>query len=288
MGNYINPDGTDGFEGGPISGEDLNEVVTWHGPNDPTAANNQIPANGLFFNTADKVLKINTGTVEAPIWKPYYQFPVYGRESQSEIIDADTALDGNTHKYGELTINENVTLSGTQKQNLVIICKDKLTINGTISMTGLGANGNAENSKNLDVQAGANYQNGNIVYGGGPDVYNKPNVFDGGLVAYGASTAIFSNRPRNGGGRIIIYAPIIEFGANGKIESRGQDGAAISNDRQGGSAGGDINIITATALTADQKAKIAYSDNHAEHNGTDATAVSAGIGGKARLTEFVT
>ena len=82
MGNYINEDGTKTFkQGRTIEGDDLSSGYVWHGANDPTAANNQIPANGLFFNTAEQVLKINTGTQEAPIWKSYLQFPVYGRSS---------------------------------------------------------------------------------------------------------------------------------------------------------------------------------------------------------------
>ena len=297
MGNYINPDGTDGFEGGPVSGEDLNEVVTWHGPNDPTAANNKIPNGGLFFNTSENVLKLNTGTKAAPVWKPYYQFPVYGRSSQNIIIDANTS-DG-IAECGDLTINDGVTLSGKQKRNLIIVCSSKLTINGIISMTDLGADGvigntdNPENSKNLDSHAGKTIRvvDGTIIAGGSADVYRKP-ILTEMQIGYGAAAA--STDPNTvdvtkGGGRIIIIAREIEFGANGKIEASGQDGNFynVNGVRQGGGAGGDINIITTTALTADQKAKIVYSDIAAERNGTDGTANTAGVGGKARLTEII-
>ena len=228
--------------------------------------------------------------------EPYYQFPVYGRSSQNIIIDANTS-DG-IAECGDLTINDGVTLSGKQKQNLIIVCSGKLTINGVISMTGLGADGvigntfNPENSKNLDSHAGSTLRNDSaIIAGGGADVYRKPSLVLN-QIGYGAAAASAVatniNNVTKGGGRIIIIAREIEFGANGKIEASGDDGnGGIGSGGAGGGAGGDINIITATALTADQKAKIVYSDIAAERNGTDAAVGVDGVGGKARLTEII-
>ena len=297
MGTNINEDGTKGFVNTAIRGDDLALIAAWHGANDPTAANNKIPNNGLFFNTSENVLKLNTGTKAAPVWKPYYQFPVYGRSSQSIIIDANTS-DG-VAECGDLTINDGVTLSGKQKQNLIIVCSGKLTINGTISMTGLGADGLIEgtsgipqNSKNLDSRAGSSFQNnGSVVLGGGADVYRKPSLVLN-QIGYGAvAPSIYPENldlVTNGGGRIIIIAREIEFGANGKIEASGNNGRdSSSQGGSGGGAGGDINIITETALTADQKAKIVYSDIAAERNGTNGAVGVKGVGGKARLTEII-
>ena len=295
MGTNINEDGTKGFVNTAIRGGDLALIAAWHGANDPTAANNKIPANGLFLNTTERVIKLNIGTEAAPIWKPYYQFPVYGRSSQSITIDANTS-DG-VAECNDLTINDGITLSGKQKQNLIIVCK-KLILNGTISMTGLGADGtidnsaNPENSKNLDSHAGRTIRtDGTIIAGGIADVYRKPNLTEM-QIGYGAAAPSISNinldLVTKGGGRIIIIAREIEFGANGRIEASGNNGRGYTTTSgSGGGAGGDINIITATALTADQKAKIVYSDIAAERNGTDGAAGVKGVGGKARLTEII-
>ena len=74
MGVDINEDGTKGFVKTTIRGGDLGLIAAWHGANDPTAANNKIPANGLFLNTTEHVIKLNIGTEAAPVWNRIINF----------------------------------------------------------------------------------------------------------------------------------------------------------------------------------------------------------------------
>ena len=275
MGTNINEDGTKGFVNTAIRGGDLGLIAAWHGADDPTAANNKIPANGLFLNTTAHVIKLNIGTEAAPIWKSLLQVPVFGRSSIDETINANTTLDGSVHEYGNLTINDGITLEGTSRQNLALIVNDTLTINGTISKVFNGG-GIALNSKNLDVHGGASADG---TAGGIADVYHAPNIND--TPIYHAARG--SENGTQGGGGIIILARKIIFGANGKIDADGADG----NNGRGSAAGGIIFIVSTTPLTADQKAKIEYADYAPARNGADGIAGQTVAGGKARLVELV-
>ena len=203
----------------------------------------------------------------------FFTIPVFGTDASiNETINANTTLDGSVHEYGNLTINDGITLEGTARQNLVLIVNDTLTINGIIQHSNL----NYENSKNLDVHGGANADG---TAGGIADVYHAPNINDTPIyyAARGSDLGI------KGGGGIIILARKIIFGANGKIDADGQDG---TNGR-GSAAGGIIFIVSTTPLTADQKAKIEYSDIAADRNGADGIVGQTVAGGKARLVELV-
>lgn len=61
-------DGTDTFTGNNVTGAKLDSVSLWHGTTSPTAGSNQVPTNGLFFNTSAGLLYENTGTLANPTW----------------------------------------------------------------------------------------------------------------------------------------------------------------------------------------------------------------------------
>ena len=90
MGVDINEDGTKGFVKTAIRGGDLGLIAAWHGANDPTAANNKIPANGLFLNVGSREMKRNAGTEAAPIWESLGGFAPVGTVLMSARSAAPT------------------------------------------------------------------------------------------------------------------------------------------------------------------------------------------------------
>lgn len=61
-------DGTDVFTGNNVTGAKLDSVSMWHGTTLPTSGSNQVPTNGLFFQTDSGLIYENTGTLASPTW----------------------------------------------------------------------------------------------------------------------------------------------------------------------------------------------------------------------------
>ena len=307
-GTEINSDGTSVFKDKTCRGSDLDLISLWHGANDPTAENNQIPTDGIFLNTTDKLLKINTGTVEAPIWK-ILSDPSYGNSEIDKVFVANENIDSGF--YRNLTINEGVAIKGNTSV-LVLYVNDTLTINGTLSQSGI----NNPATRNLDHSSGNGGANGSGSQAGSDgqaaDVLFLPLIPSGkplktDIVPYstgaggnGGSGGIGANGGSGGigSGAIYIFAKNIMFGANGSISASGTGGTRGDNSSGlgssgsgggGGGAGGIIIITTPTALTADQKAKIISGNSNGSNgaNGTANNGGNGGAGGKARLVEFI-
>ena len=305
MGVDINEDGTKGFVKTAIRGGDLGLIAAWHGADDPTAANNKIPANGLFLNTTERVIKLNIGTEAAPVWKNLSDTS-YGNSEIDKVFAANENIDSGF--YRNLTINEGVEIKGNTSV-LVLYVNDTLTINGALSQSGI----DNPATRNLNHRGGNGGADGNGNAGSAGSVADilflplipsgKPLKTD--IVPYSAGNGGNGRSSNNnagvggiGSGAIYIFAKNIVFGANGSISASGTSGTkggdrigvvTYSAGGGGGGAGGIIIITTPTALTADQKAKIISGNSNGSNgaNGNGNRGGRGGDGGKARLVEFI-
>lgn len=279
----INTDGTSVFENKTIRGSDMDLVATWHGASAPTV-NNQIPTGGLFLNETLNLIQKNIGTIANPIWQLQYPNMIYGTSQVSGSLNG--TLEQGSHDFKDLEIT--APTYPTDGNSLIIRASGTLTLNSELNANGKGRSYNAVN---LGCSGGGSTISASPDGGGAPANYVAPTILD--VPSYrGASARIqtFADTYYSyGGAAIIVFANKIIFGANGSITASGQAGYNTAGNAYLGSGGGGmIVLVTGTPLTADDRAKIIYSDNLADRNGKDYDTVNPNVaGGKARLAELI-